>query len=273
LKQFIKGLARSTVDALEAGVIGKQDPDTGATILFSKAVEDVVDRGNVILYVDDGTGSIESTEVVSSENVTEGLLGPPPDSAVGGETELSLDFKPIKLSAGLTLTSSTRGTLTEDTGAGGDYVINPASGLIIFDPALVTAEVITADYTKYTGLIALAQKIIDGDPDDRTNFPGFRSAGVLVIVATPQVLLQNVTAIITVAEGFSNATVEAAVVAVIKDYINGLGISGDVVRNELIKRIQSVSGVLDHVLSVPATNIAILDDQLARTTDSNITVS
>lgn len=269
IKDFIAGLARCTVTALEVGVLGVEDTATGDTVLFSKAVEDIVNLGNVTLFIDNGTGSAESSTPVVGENVTLGLLGPPADSAVGGETELFLDNKPIKISVIPVLSSSIRGALVFNT----DYTINPASSQVLFTPALVATEVITAGYTHFTGLIQLAQKVIDGDPADRTNFPGFRAAGVLVRVLTPQALIQTVTATLTVHEGFVQATVAAEAETKVIEYINGLGISDDVVRNEIIRRIQALAGVADLILSAPTTNIAILDDQLARTTAVNVTIT
>lgn len=268
LKDFIASLARSTVQALENGVLGLEDAATGSSILFSKAVEDIVNLGNVTLFIDDGTGAIESNQAVAGENVTQGLLGPPPDSAVGGETQLFLDNKPIKTSVSFTLSSSTRGALTQGT----DYTLNPATGQLLFTPALVTAEVITANYTHYTGLIQEAQKVVDGDPTDPTNYPGLRAAGTLVRVLPPTTLIQTVAAVLAVAEGFEQSEAVAEAEAVVAEYINSLGISDDVVRNEIISRIQLLTAVIDLELTGPTANIAILDDELARITIANITI-
>ncbi len=269
IKKFISSLARCTVQAIEAGVIGATDPETGAAVLFSRVVEDFANLGRVALYVDDGSGTGATYTAISGENVTLGLAGPPSDSAVGGETTLYLANKPIKTDTTFTLTSSDRGLLVQDT----DYRLNPASGQIDFDPVLAAAEVITADYTYFTGIIALAQKIVDGDPEDRTNYPGLRAAGVLVIVAVPQILLQNVTGTLVVLRGFDEAEVHAAVEQVILDYINSLSISDDVLRNAIIKRVMSVPGVFDFNLITPAANVVLLDDQLPRTTGSNVSIS
>jgi uncharacterized phage protein gp47/JayE len=269
LKDYIAALARSTVQALEAAVLNLEDPDTGREILFSSGVESLVTLGHGALYIDDGTGSVESTAVITNENVTAGLSGPPPDSAVGGEERLFLDEKPVKESEPFTLSSSTRGALTQGT----DYTLNSASGQLNFTPVLVTGEVITANYTHYTGLIQLAQKVIDGDKTDRENFPGIRAGGTLWRVKTPVVLIQTVIAILTVREGFTAAVVVAEAVDAVKSYINGLGISGDVIRNEVISRIQSLPGVFNVVLSAPAADITLLDDELARITDANISIT
>lgn len=275
IKDYIASLPRSTVQALESGVLGAQDPNTGATILFSKAVEDPVNRGYVTMYVDDGTGSAESTEAVSGEKVTEGLGGGGGDGAIGGEEVLSLDYGALKDTVSPVLASSTRGVLS-----GGyhydssfDYWINPASGQINFAPALSTGEEIDADYTRYTGLLALAQKIIDGDPDDRVNYPGIRAAGVLVQAKTPQVLIQNITVSVTISEGYDDGAVEDEVSEVIKEYVNALGISGDMLIATLYRRIMGVAGVYNCLISSPASDVILLDDQMARTTDGNITVN
>lgn len=339
LKAFVASLSRCTVGSMEAQIVGQQDPASGVTAQYVHVWEDPINRGNIKVYVDDGTGTAESIQpkattllgtwtwngtttvlatdtsqvaagdfirlnasptlffqiagvtpgvsvtilnpgaatiptgsggsALCSENVTQGLNGPPADTAVGGETTLWLNSYPIKDSDPFTLVSSTRGNLVRNT----HYILNPASGQIDFSPALVTGEKIGADYIYYTGLIAFVQKLVDGDPADRSTYPGLRAAGVLAIVAIPQVLLQNVTATLTVKEGYDQTTTKTNVRTAIKDYINTLAISGDVIRSELIRRIMAVEGVYDVILTLPATNITMLDDQLARTTDVNVVIS
>lgn len=339
LKAFVASLSRCTVGSMESQIVGQQDPVSSATAQYAHVWEDPINRGNIRVYVDDGTGTAESiqeiktallgtwtwngtttvlatdtSQVVSgdficldssptlffqisgivpntsvtilnpgaaaiptgaggsslaAENVTLGLNGPPPNTAVGGETTLWLNQKPIKDSDPFTLVSSTRGNLVRNT----DYILNPASGQIDFVTPLTLGEKIGADYTYYTGLIAFVQKLVDGDPTDRINYPGLRAAGVLAIVTTPQVLLQNIVATITVKEGYDQTTVKENVRTAIKGYINNLSISGDVVRAELIQQIMSTDGVYDVILTTPAVNVTMLDDQLARTTDLNVIIA
>lgn len=269
IRDFIASLARSTPQAIEATLLGLEDETTGQRILSVKVVEDQVNLGNFIVYVDDGSGTAETTAGVIGENLTQGLLGPPADSAVGGEVSLFLDNFPVKASIPIVLTSSIRGVLVENT----DFTLNPASGQVVFTPALVATEVITADYTYFEGLIAFAQKVIDGDPNDRENFPGLRAAGTLGVAASPQVLFQNVVANIVIRDGevFSVEAENAS--AAIQDYINTLPIGGDVVRSELISRIIQITNIIDVDVTTPTANINILDDQLARTSPANITIN
>jgi uncharacterized phage protein gp47/JayE len=74
-------------------------------------------------------------------------------------------------------------------------------------------------------------------------------------------------------EGYDDATVRTNVRNAIKNYINTLGISGDVIRTALIQKVKSVKGVYDFTLNTPSSNIILLDDQMARTTDANITIN
>jgi uncharacterized phage protein gp47/JayE len=338
IQRYVSGLARCHVSGIENGVVGQVDPGTGSTILYAKAIQDIVNRGDVTLYVDDGSGSAETTSeeatalsgtltwagttsinvtttadlsvgdwirldsdgqwfevsvitpgspnVITILNpgsdtipsgatqsskvidvVTEGLS--PSDEAVGGETRLTLDYPAIKNVLPYQVATDVQGNLT----AGADYTLDPASGLIVFSTALVAGEKVVASYTRYTGLLAFAQKVVDGDPTDRTTYPGYRGAGVLVQVLPPQVLLQNVTAVLTVIEGYSQAVVQATATRVVRDYINSLGISDDLLRAQLFKVIMSVEGVADVDIITPTENVIILDSQLVRTRDANLDIS
>ena len=308
---------------------------TGNTIRFAKVVEDIVDRGEVIAYVDDGTGQAEATatahdvlaavftwngtttvvtgdtsEVVSGDwirlvsdgqwfevdvvtaGVSVTILNPGSDTipsgatdtakatdiltegfgvgdeAVGGETQLNLDNFPVNDDLPINLATDVQGNLVD----GVDFTYNPASGQIVLTTALVAGEQVVGGVTYFTGLIAHAQKVIDGDVNDRTNFPGMRAAGVLVRVRTPQILIQEVEAIVTVSEGFSQDDVVDAAIQAVKDTINTLNISGDVFRADLIAAIKGVEGVKNVDLIAPANDVIILDDQLARTQDANIDI-
>lgn len=270
IREFISSLARCTPEALEF-IAKTVELSTGQRVIFAKVVEDLINRGEVILYVDNGQGTAESFTEVLGENVTEGLSGPPPDSAVGGEEFLFLDQKPIRRvgPTPLSILSSVRGPLTD----GVEVTVNDADGQLFFDPPLVTGEIITASYTAFDGLLAAVQKVIDGDPNDRVNFPGWRAAGVRVLTAVPQILIVQVVANLVITEGFADAAVQTEVRDALLEYINNLGISGDVIRNRLIEVMMSVPGVENLTLTDPLTDIIMLDDQLPRTTILNIALT
>ncbi len=132
---------------------------------------------------------------------------------------------------------------------------------------------VVVSYQYYTGLIAEVQRVVDGDPTDRVTYPGYRAAGVDVRVLTPLIETIVVAATLTVLEGFDKATVSTNVQTNIIDYINTLGISGDVIRNEIIERIMSTPGVYNVNLVAPVSDVTINDNQLPRTATTSVTVS
>lgn len=211
---------------------------------------------------------VGGTYAINGELLTEGLAGPPVNSAVGGEEYLYLTHAPVRISSTFTVTSSTRGALV----GGLTYSLNPANGLIRFTPALAAAETIRVNYTYYTGLIDLVQRVVDGDPADRLNFPGVRAAGTAVYVTVPQVVPLTVRVTLQTARGTNRTSINTAVESAISSYINGLGISGDVIRNELIEQIMGVPGVVDCTLALPAANIVIQDNELPRITANDIDI-
>jgi uncharacterized phage protein gp47/JayE len=263
IKSFLASLPRSTVRAIESALIG-QSAYNGQKILYAKLVEDELEPARATVYVDDGSGTAGTTTSTTGEVMTEGLA--PGDVAVGGEVELYLNSKPVVLIT--SISSDVRGVLVEGT----DFYANRATGRVTFTPGLNAGEQITAAYTYYTGLIALAQKIIDGDETDPTNYPGYRAAGVYVLAVPPVTQVQSVACTLAVQEGYDDASVKAAVATTINQTINNLGIGDDVLRAVLIRKIMAVQGVFNVVLTTPVTDVAILDNEIARTTSNNILV-
>lgn len=265
LKVYLRSLARGTPDALRFAVLGVTVSGFG-TIRFAEVVElQGDDLGIVEIYVDNGTGTIETNAAVTGQTVIA--------SAGGGEQRFFLSNVPVKVGPTVTIYINAS-PLTEGT----DYTLNYATGQVELDETayptgLTTADTVTADYTYYTGLIAEAQKVVDGDPADRTNYPGYRAAGTLVSVLAPTVLQQVVQASLVIEQAFIGeaATVQTQVRAAINRYINSLGISEDVIFTELVNAAQSVPGVFDVAFSSPTANIAIGSGELARVVDGNIT--
>lgn len=255
---YLPSLARCTTQALKFAALGVVDPDTGRQVEFAHVFEDPIDRGHVILYIDDGAGTA-AQDGAAVEN--EALIS----SALGGEEYLKLAAVPVNMARPLSLQSSTRGALS----LGHQYRLNPASGLVYFSPPLALGETVTASYTPFVGLIRAVQRVIDGDPNDRLNLPGYRAAGVLVRVLAPTVVPVSIEGTLIIDRTDRIAVINDAKRAVLQ-YINGRGISGDIVRNEIVEQIMGVRGVVDLRLSLPAANITILDDQIPRITSADL---
>jgi uncharacterized phage protein gp47/JayE len=273
IKDGVLSLARCTPNALEVAARTASLP-SGQTVIFARTVEDPISLGNVTLYVDDGTGVAEST--ANNTGVPEILTsGPefPSDQAVGGEVFLYTDNFPVKdtLTIIVVKTPGPTTLVRDDPGANG-YTLNPASGQIFLNTALILGDAVTIEYTWFTGIVAETQKIIDGDAGDRVNYPGHRAAGVLVQVLTPAVTNVTVELATVVLNGFVRADVIELVRTQVAAYINGLGIGNDVIVSEIIERAMSVAGMFDVTVIQPLGNIAILDNQLARVNDAAIDI-
>lgn len=265
---YIASLPRATPQSLISAVLGAQDSASGRTITFAKVVEDDQNPGFATLLVDDGTGQALTTAVIQNENLTLGLSGPPPDSAVGGERRFTLKHTPVHPDEALVLVSSLRGTLTSGT----DYTFTSSYGQVLLTSGALAGETLTASYTYYTGIVALAQRIVEGDPTD-SSMPGYRAAGVVVDVRTPQTITTNVVAVLTVASGFDPGSVETDVISAVTSYVNALGIGEDIQRASIIHAAMGVGGVSNVTLTNPSTDIPVLDDQIARIAAANVTVA
>jgi hypothetical protein len=163
-----------------------------------------------------------------------------------------------------------------------DYVLNEttgdielvtgfavAGGVLVAGPSTNSAS---SSYSYYTGLIALAQKVVNGDPSDLTTYPGVKAAGIKVMISTPTIDTLNFTLNIVAALDQDESVLYAGVKAAIEGYVNNLGIGEDVVISRIIERALSVTGVEDVTMITPTSNIAVLDGHIARTTQALISV-
>ncbi|KKL74401.1 hypothetical protein LCGC14_2065260 [marine sediment metagenome] len=103
--------------------------------------------------------------------------------------------------------------------------------------------------------------------------PGYKAAGVNLRVLAPTKVTIAVTVEVTDNGLLSQTTIEYNVNLAIENYINNLTIGDDVIVNKIRQVIMDVDGVADISLTVPASNTAISDSQIARTGTITITFS
>lgn len=262
IKAYVRSLPRGTPDALKFAVLNTTVAGFG-TIRTAEVVElEGADLGKTYVYVDDGNGTVGTT-ATNISGTPEVVV----NSAAGGEERIFLDNKPLVLASTI-LVEVNAVPQTE----GVDYTINRATGQITLTTALSPADQVTAEYTWYTGLIAEAQKIVDGDATDRINYPGYRAAGTQVFVLPPTVFQQVVEGTLILEEDFTGdrATVVTEATNAVSRYINSLGINGDVIYTEIVTACQNVVGVRDVVLTSPTANVIIGSGELARVLSYNI---
>jgi hypothetical protein len=127
-------------------------------------------------------------------------------------------------------------------------------------------------YRHFTGLAQKAQWTVDGRVDDPTTYEGIRAAGVQVEVLEPIKVPISVALTITTREGVTLSSISNDVKSAVSAVINNLAVGSDVILSEIIVAVKGVSGVFDVKITSPSTNVAIGDSELARISDSAITV-
>jgi hypothetical protein len=265
-----------------ADMIGNQIRVYGAATLDNNGIFLITGQtATTLTYTNPNAGAgaeaAGTLNFVAGENMCASLGGPPPDTATGGEEFLYLQNKPV-VGTALALTQVTSGgaatALVRGVPPVGQYSVRESNGLIKFDPALAIGDTVFADYEYYTGLISAAQKVVDGDPNDRLNYPGYRAAGIDVQVKAPTQRVIAVTGVLTITRGFERTVVRAAAEANVVTYVNGLGISGDVIRSEIIEQIMATPGVYNVTLSAPTRGVTVInDDQVARTDTTQVALT
>lgn len=265
IKTYRKSLARGTISAIAGAVFGVTDSTSGKQVQWVNVIEDEWDPGSAECYVDDGAGTAEGTPVAV-------VAGAVLASAIGGETDIYLPHKAIRDASTFAL------YINALLIAPANYSLNYPHGHIKLDetayPSGLTAlDAVTATYTYADTLIQKVQKVIDGDEADRTNYPGYRAAGVVVTARAPTTVPQTVTANLTVGPGFSQEEAITSAEAAASDYINNLGIGESVIYNELVERIMNINGVADVHITAPAENVVISRTRVARITTGQITIT
>lgn len=148
--------------------------------------------------------------------------------------------------------------------AGTDYVLNRGTGEFqLTNPGGVTLGTqVVAYYTYYTNLISQVQKVMEGDPNDPTNYPGVKAAGILLSVEQPIIKRIVVIASITASEGFTESDIAPQVQTAIESYISSLRIGEDVIVSKIIDSAFAITGLADIRVVSPTSNVVVLESEL-----------
>ena len=129
-----------------------------------------------------------------------------------------------------------------------------------------------AGYSYWIGLIDLVHKTIYGDDADLISFPGVGAAGIIFRVLAPTTKDIIVELDVTLREGVTIASLENEIRSAVTGYVNNLGVSDDVIIEEIRAAVIKIAGVTDVSISDPVVNVAIADNELARVADSDILI-
>ena len=139
----------------------------------------------------------------------------------------------------------------------------------IVGSGMTAGTTVVARYNYFTGLLATTQRVVDGDINDPVNFPGLKSAMVRVSVETPNIRQIPVTVSIVVSDVSQLDTLKMIVQSSIENYVQSLGINGNLVKNQLINIVMSINGILDVSISQPTGNVTVLENELPSAYDAN----
>lgn len=222
-------------------------------------------KSNNQLILSDGVTVAGSHDVGSLVNGVDVISS----STEANQRRFKLQNLPVVASTNKVFTKTLFGVWSELT-EGVDYILNHGIGeLQIVNPlGLLAGTQIVAGYDYYTNLIALVQKILEGDPDDPVNFPGIKAAGVFLQVLEPVAVFINVRASITAADGFLETDLQAPVRRAIEDYINSRKIGEDIIVSKMVDVAFTVTGLRDIKVTTPAANQVILEDQIPLAQDN-----
>jgi hypothetical protein len=127
-------------------------------------------------------------------------------------------------------------------------------------------------YAYYTGLTKLVHKVIYGDERDLAAYPGVGAAGIKFKILAPTKAEIDFSVRVKLVAGTALSTVETVVKSAVTTYVNSLGVGDDVVLASIIERLMVLPQVTDAYIDTPTANVAIADNELARTRSDLITV-
>ena len=127
-------------------------------------------------------------------------------------------------------------------------------------------------YAFYVGLIKLVHRTVYGDEQDLVAFPGVGAAGVKFQILPPTVQQVSFSVEVTLSEGTSLSNVENNVKTAISTYVKTLGVAQPVIISNVVEAVLAVDGVIDVSVTTPTANVAISENELARTKASLIVV-
>lgn len=155
-------------------------------------------------------------------------------------------------------------TLANLTDAGGNIIESVVSSSII-EPWLTDEEAPVSLVNCYvhngvgstsSDLVDRAEEVIYGYYDaNGVAVPGWKAAGVKLIVYAATEDDVDVTGTLTAIDGYDQPTLVTLAEQAVYEYILARGIGETVIKSELIALIMEIDGVLDTTLSAPASNV------------------
>lgn len=214
--------------------------------------------GVIYLYLDDGTGTLDTSY---SSSPGETLVA----SALGGERTFYAQHWPMK--------NLGQPVVLED-----DVVvpatIDRALGQIrLTIPATAGKNYAIGPYEYWGGLVKEAHRLLYGDPADLVTYPSFVGDGLEVLVRGAKGIEISITGTLLVKTGYEWDTVSAAVVTALVAFVNALNISAPLYWDKLQAAGSNTEGVQSFKLTMPVGDLFPGEGEVLRTTPEKVVVS
>jgi len=261
-RAHVKGISPAVPDGILRRVKALEDPTYGKVRHAKWMPVDGSRPGYRELVIDDGMATAGPVTTIATGEV---MLG----ASTTFETLLYLRNRPlvsdpVLYADGVEITDSV-------------YWTRPW-GQVALSTAVAAGERVTAgEYKVYGGLVAAAQRLIDGDPSNLEAYPGIGGLGDVIRVRPSRLhdgLYTSVTFDLEVASNF--AAISAALAKILAAYINGLGIGETLYLSEIVRIVKSYPGVrnVSNVkISGSASDRKPATDAVLRTREANIVAS
>jgi len=280
---YRSGAAAADID-IPAGTAILLDGLTFETLVDGKILAGNTDSGGInsacSIEGTDGNISVNAIDTASGlgsfinqplgvENAKNGVAAIPPDGTAfsGGEDE-ETDSERLARFRDYVSSLARSTPLGLLTGARSVDGVSSAS-IIESSPSAgwVTLYVDDGSGTLPAALKTEVEKVINGDPADSENYPGYRAAGIQVLILAPNVINVDVDMTIKILSGslVTDSDLEDEVETEVTRYINSLGLGYDVTRAEMIKVAKNVhADIFDIVITLPASNVVVGSNEVPR---------
>lgn len=257
LRDYVRSLPRCNRSA-QLAAVRKVTAEDGTAVLFAKSAGHELGPPRGVIYIDDGRGTAGTSETVAGETLV--------SNAAGGERLLYTSRRPWKTAP-----------IVKKNGAilalGVDYTVVEPWGQVRLSVALTAGQSVTVEpYDVYTGLVAAAQRVIDGDPSDPVGFPGYAADGTVIYVLPAEVVPATHSGSLVMRAGYDQATGRSAAQTAILEYVNGLDIGAPRFVSRIIERAMSIPGALRYTPAIYA-DVYVQPQQVQRATAADIVIS
>jgi hypothetical protein len=260
MRDYVRGISPATKPGILYRLKQIEDPTYGKVRFAKFGSVSPLTPGMISVYIDNGLGTAGPLTAVSAGEI---LLS----SAVGGETSLYLDNWPINVVP--TLYKNTVAMSPQPVWAYPTGQAQLTSGLTAMDAITAGA------YSVFGGLVAIAQKVVDGSVADPTTYPGNSGAGDIVRVLPAALYGAAQTTIgfkFWPRTGVDKESLKAAIKRIVTQYVNSLDIGQRLFASDIIRLVRSVD-LVDDVTEVTFNGASVnsinpSESQVIRTSDA-----